>query len=35
MERTKAATGIFLSLNTSTREMEKEAAAAGIYETGG
>ncbi|CDM57611.1 MULTISPECIES: site-specific DNA-methyltransferase [Rhizobium] len=35
MEREKAALGIFLSLNEPTREMEKEAAAAGIYETGG
>jgi site-specific DNA-methyltransferase (adenine-specific) len=35
MEREKAAVGLFLSLNPPTREMEKEAASAGIYETGG
>ena len=35
MEREKAALGIFLSLNEPTREMEKEAASAGFYETGG
>jgi site-specific DNA-methyltransferase (adenine-specific) len=35
MERENAALGIFLTLNKPTREMEKEAAAAGIYETGG
>ena len=35
MEREKAALGLFLSLNKPTREMEKEAASAGIYETGG
>jgi DNA modification methylase len=35
MEREKAALGIFLTLNEPTREMEKEAASAGFYETGG
>jgi site-specific DNA-methyltransferase (adenine-specific) len=35
MDREKAALGIFLTLNEPTREMEKEAASAGIYETGG
>jgi site-specific DNA-methyltransferase (adenine-specific) len=35
MEREKAVMGLFLTLNSPTREMEKEAAAAGIYETGG
>ena len=35
MEREKSALGLFLSLNPPTREMEKEAASAGIYETGG
>lgn len=35
MEREKAALGLFLSLNPPTREMEKEAASTGIYETGG
>jgi site-specific DNA-methyltransferase (adenine-specific) len=35
MEREKAALGLFLSLNPPTREMEKEAASAGFYETGG
>lgn len=35
MERENAALGIFLTLNKPTREMEKEAAAAGFYETGG
>ncbi len=35
MEREKAALGLFLSLNPPTREMEREAASAGIYETGG
>jgi len=30
-----AALGIFLTLNKPTREMEKEAASAGFYETGG
>src|SRR5262245_8797400 len=34
MEREKAAIGLFLTLNEPTREMEKEAAAAGFYETG-
>ena len=35
MEREKAALGLFLTLNDPTREMVKEAASAGIYETGG
>ena len=35
MERESAALGIFLTLNDPTREMEKEAASAGFYETGG
>jgi site-specific DNA-methyltransferase (adenine-specific) len=35
MEREQAMLGIFLTLNKPTREMEKEAASAGIYETGG
>jgi len=35
MEREGAALGIFLTLNPATREMEKEAASAGLYETGG
>jgi len=35
MEREKAAMGLFLTLNEPTREMVKEAASAGIYETGG
>ncbi len=35
MERAQAALGIFLTLNAPTREMEKEAASAGLYETGG
>jgi site-specific DNA-methyltransferase (adenine-specific) len=35
MEREKAALGLFLTLNEPTREMTKEAAAAGFYETGG
>ena len=35
MEREGAALGIFLTLNKPTREMEKEAAPAGFYETGG
>ena len=35
MEREKAALGLFLSLNGPTREMEREAATAGFYETGG
>ncbi len=35
MEREGAALGIFLTLNPATREMAKEAASAGFYETGG
>jgi len=35
MERENAALGLFLTLNKPTREMEREAASAGIYETGG
>ena len=35
VEREKAAMGLFLSLNEPTREMEREAASAGFYETGG
>jgi site-specific DNA-methyltransferase (adenine-specific) len=35
MEREKAALGLFLTLNEPTREMERVAAATGIYETGG
>jgi len=35
MEREGAALGVFLSVNEPTREMEKEAASAGLYETGG
>lgn len=35
MDREKAALGLFLTLNTPSREMVREAAAAGIYETGG
>ncbi len=35
MEREKATLGLFLTLNEPTREMEKEAASAGFYETGG
>jgi len=35
MEREGAALGLFLTLNDPTREMIKEAASAGIYETGG
>jgi site-specific DNA-methyltransferase (adenine-specific) len=35
MEREGAALGIFLTLNAPTREMEKEAASAGFYETSG
>jgi len=35
VERERAAIGVFLALNPPTREMEREAAAAGIYETGG
>lgn len=35
MEREKAALGLFLTLNEPSREMTREAAAAGLYETGG
>jgi site-specific DNA-methyltransferase (adenine-specific) len=35
MDREKAALGLFLTLNEPTREMAKEASAAGFYETGG
>ena len=35
LDREKAALGIFLTLNEPTREMTKEAATAGFYETGG
>ncbi len=35
IEREGAAIGIFLTLREPTREMEKEAASAGFYETGG
>jgi DNA modification methylase len=35
MAREKAALGLFLTLNNPTREMEREAASAGLYETGG
>ena len=35
MEREGAALGLFLTLNDPTREMEREAASAGFYETGG
>jgi site-specific DNA-methyltransferase (adenine-specific) len=35
MDREKAALGLFLTLNDPTREMEREAASAGFYETGG
>ena len=35
MEREDAALGVFLTLNPPTREMEKEAASAGLYESGG
>ena len=35
MEREGAALGVFLTLHSPTREMEKEAASAGFYETGG
>jgi site-specific DNA-methyltransferase (adenine-specific) len=35
MEREKAQLGLFLMLNEPTREMAREAAAAGVYETGG
>lgn len=34
MEREKAALGLFLTLNEPTREMEREAASTGFYETG-
>ena len=34
MEREKAALGLFLTLNEPTREMTREAASAGFYETG-
>lgn len=34
IEREGAAIGVFLTLNAPTREMEKEAASAGFYETG-
>ena len=35
MEREDAKLGVFLTLNPPTREMEKEAASAGLYESGG
>lgn len=35
VEREKAAMGLFLTLNEPTREMTREAATAGFYETGG
>ena len=35
MGREKAALGLFLTLNPPIREMEREAASAGFYETGG
>ena len=35
MEREGAVLGIFLTLNSPTREMEREAASAGVYETHG
>jgi site-specific DNA-methyltransferase (adenine-specific) len=35
MDREKAALGLFLTLNKPSREMTKEAVAAGFYETGG
>ena len=35
MEREEAKLGVFLTLNKPTREMEKEAASAGFYESGG
>ncbi len=35
MEREGSALGIFLTLNDPTREMEKEAASAGVYESDG
>ena len=34
MERQRAALGIFLTLNKPSCEMEREAAAAGLYEIG-
>jgi site-specific DNA-methyltransferase (adenine-specific) len=34
MEREKAALDLFLTWNPPTREMEREAASAGFYETG-
>jgi site-specific DNA-methyltransferase (adenine-specific) len=35
VDREKAALGLFLTLNAPTREMSREATAAGFYETGG
>lgn len=35
VERERAAMGLFLTLNEPSREMEREAASAGFYETGG
>lgn len=35
MDREQAALGLFLTLNEPTREMQREAAAAGVYESGG
>ncbi len=35
MEREGAKLGVFLTLNPATREMEKEAASAGLYDSGG
>ena len=35
LDRENAKLGIFLTLNPPTREMQREAAAAGLYETGG
>ena len=35
MDREQAVMGLFLTLNDATREMTKEAASAGLYETGG
>ena len=35
MERESADLGLFFTLNKPTREMVKEAATAGFYETGG
>ena len=34
MEREDAKLGVFLTLNPPTREMEKEAASAGLYDSG-